>query len=135
MEINWSPDTQTLKQFGLASLFGFAGFAAVAHWGWHLPALSGALALAGAATWMLSIIHAPAVKFVYLSLTIMAYPIGFAVTHMVLAGVYFVMLMPIGLLFKLIGRDALRRRLDSRATTYWQARPTPADPARYFRQF
>ena len=135
MEINWSPDNKTLKQFGVISVFGFAGFAAVAFWGWGLPVVAGVLAGVGAAIWLLSMIHTPSVRYAYVGLSVLAYPIGFGITHGVLAAVYFLLCTPIGLIFKLIGRDALQRRFDPGATTYWHVPATTGDPSRYFRQF
>ena len=55
--------------------------------------------------------------------------------HLILAAVYFLMFTPLALIFKLIGRDALQRRLDPRSNTYWQIRATRTDPAAYYRQF
>jgi hypothetical protein len=42
---------------------------------------------------------------------------------------------PIGLFFRLIGRDPLHRRFQPEADTYWVGRRPATDVRRYFRQF
>ena len=76
-----------------------------------------------------------ALKPVYLGLTLATWPIGWVVSHLALAVVYYGVITPIALVFRLIGRDAMNRRFDRDATTYWE----PYDPDRgldhYLRQF
>jgi hypothetical protein len=50
----------------------------------------------------------------------------------VLACFYLLILTPMALLFRLMGRDALRRRRRERVT-YWTARPSAGDLRSYFR--
>jgi hypothetical protein len=64
-----------------------------------------------------------------------ASPIGWTVTHLVLAAVYYLVLTPIGLLMRLAGRDPMRRTIDPNAATYWIERKNPIESKRYFRQF
>ena len=44
---------------------------------------------------------------------------------------------PIGLIFRLIGRDPLHLHRDRQPglETYWSAKVIPTDPRRYFKQF
>ncbi len=135
MELNWSPDHKTLKQFALIGLVGFPGVGAVAYWVWQLPALAVVLAGLGAAVWLLSMIHTASVRYVYVAMSVAAYPIGFVVSHTVLAAVYYLLFTPMGLVFKLIGRDALERRFDRQSESYWQPHPAANSPDRYFKQF
>jgi hypothetical protein len=48
--------------------------------------------------------------------------------------IYFGVFLPIGLLFRAAGRDALQRRFDPSQNSYWQAKKQPHDIASYFRQ-
>jgi hypothetical protein len=57
------------------------------------------------------------------------------VSHVVLLLVFAVVVTPVALLLRLLGRDPLERRPDPRAATYWVDRKTEPDPRRYFRQF
>jgi hypothetical protein len=63
-----------------------------------------------------------------------AFPIGWAISKMVLAVVFIVVFVPIGLLFRLLGRDALRVRRPGQPSL-WSEHATVSDSARYFRQY
>jgi hypothetical protein len=62
-------------------------------------------------------------------------PIGWTVSHLLLAAVFFGVVTPVGLLLRLLGRDLLQRGADPGADTYWQVRERVDDPRRYMRQF
>lgn len=59
------------------------------------------------------------------------------VSPVVLGVIFFVVVTPVALVMRLKGRDALRRRFDPDASTYWIARDPPGpDPRTSFpRQF
>lgn len=62
-------------------------------------------------------------------------PMGWTVSHLVLALVFFLVLTPIGLLLRATGRDSLRLRRGAAGSTGWLEHSTPSDARRYFRQF
>jgi hypothetical protein len=66
---------------------------------------------------------------------VLAFPIGWAVSLLTLGLVYYGLFTPLGLAFRLVGRDALGLRPRPGATTHWAPRPAVADVRRYFRQF
>ena len=75
-------------------------------------------------------------RLVYLALSYAAWPVGYVVSHVILAAVYYLVLTPIGLIMRLVGHDPLARTFDSGKSTYSIERPSqPVDPKRYFRQF
>jgi Saxitoxin biosynthesis operon protein SxtJ len=49
----------------------------------------------------------------------LAFLLGSIMSPLILAVFFFLVLTPVALLFKLIGRDALNRRFDKNAGTYW----------------
>ena len=61
-------------------------------------------------------------------------PIGWTVSSLLLAVVFFGILTPTGLLMRLVGRDPLDRTLKRDARSYWVERRPVTDPRRYFRQ-
>jgi hypothetical protein len=71
---------------------------------------------------------------VYLGLSYATYPIGFAVSHVILVLVYCVVLTPIGLTMRLFGYDPLARRFDAGAKTYWTPRNKAKTVESYFKQ-
>ena len=61
--------------------------------------------------------------------------VGWVISHVVMGIIYYLVITPIALIFKLIGRDALQRGIDENAKTYWVEHRTGGDPKRYFKQF
>jgi hypothetical protein len=64
----------------------------------------------------------------------LAYPIGWVVSHVLLAATYFLVFTPIGWMMRIFGRDPLERTIDRSARTYWIAHEPGGDPSSYFRQ-
>jgi hypothetical protein len=64
---------------------------------------------------------------------IAAFPIGWTVSRVVLGAVFFLVLTPIGVVFRLTGRDALRVRRTSR-TSYWTDKRQAGALSDYLRQ-
>jgi len=62
-------------------------------------------------------------------------PLGWTVSHLLLAVVYYLVITPIGLVMRLAGRDPLQRKFDRTADTYWIQRKQPDNSKRYFQQF
>jgi hypothetical protein len=61
-------------------------------------------------------------------------PIGWSVSAVLLAAVYFLVLTPIGLVRRLVSRDPLRLRFEE-TDSYWIERTPPADRRREYRQY
>ncbi len=71
-------------------------------------------------------------KPVYIAWMSLAVVLGFFMTRVVLTLFFFLVLTPVGLFFRLIGRDALNRKIDRQAKTYWIEKEYPiADRSRY----
>lgn len=60
-----------------------------------------------------------AVKPFYYAWMSLAVVMGFVMTRVVLTVFFFLVLTPTGLFFRLIRRDALHRRFEPEASTYW----------------
>jgi hypothetical protein len=50
------------------------------------------------------------------------------VNPIVLGGIYFLVFTPVAIVMRLAGRDALHRRLDAQAKSYWIDRTPPGPP-------
>lgn len=95
---------------------------------WLLPVVAATVSLAG--LWLpdwIAIYHRGWMAAVA--------PIGWLVSRVVLAVVYFLVITPIGMIRRLRGHDPLSLRADQTATSYWITRNDRTDPASYFRQF
>ena len=62
-------------------------------------------------------------------------PIGFILSHVLLAGVYYLVLTPIALFFRITGRDMIGKKLDKNAKSYWIERSGDRPAASYFKLY
>jgi hypothetical protein len=74
-------------------------------------------------------------RMLYLAWMRAFYPVGWIVSHALLAIVYYLVLTPIGLVLRLFGADPMQRGFDRSAKTYWETHPADTEASRYFRQF
>ena len=136
VEINWNPDTRQLRLFGLSALAASVVLAGVMVFVWAVAILWAVVVLGtGAALLSCSLIRPRAARVLYVALTAAVLPIGMAVSFALLAAFYFLLLTPVGLVFRLLGRDPLHRRFDRSCHSYWTPRRPPASTDRYFHQF
>jgi len=137
IQVNTDPTRRQLNQFGLIWLVFFTIMAAVLWFKLHSLALSAGLGAAAVVVPVIGWAVPGFMKLVFLGMSYLAWPIGFVVSHLILATVYYLVFTPIGLIMRLVGHDPMARKFDPAAETYWVARPRQAtiDPRRYFRQF
>ena len=136
IEIHKNPSNQELRRFAVIWL---PLFCAIVGSGLYFKAhhhLAG-VAVGGIAVAALTAgIAAPAVmKPVYLALMYVTFPIGWVMTHVLLALLYYGVITPVGLAMRLAGRDTMGRRFDPAAASYWVPRQPITDRERYFRQY
>jgi hypothetical protein len=144
IEIDWKPDERTLKQFGFIALFGFS-FLAVLAWRKLLvfaalpddmtTPVVGAFGSLAVISTLFSLVAPRANLPIYVGLTVLAYPIGFVLSYVIMGFLFFVMITPLGLFFRLTGKDLLNRRFDPAAETYWSDPRPRRGKESYFRQF
>lgn len=123
-----------LRQFaGLWILF----FGGLACWQglWHDRTTLGAVCAGLAALVGLpGLIHPQAIRPVFTLAMAIAMPIGLVVSKALLLILFYGLFTLVGVIFRLIGRDALRRRFQPGQPSYWMAKPAAADIRSYFRQ-
>lgn len=144
IEINLNPDDRTLRHFGWIALAGFSLLALLAWKAWLVfasglgqtrPAVSGAFLVLGVLSAFFSIAVPKANRPLYVLLTLLSYPIGFVVSHVIMLALFYGLLTPVGLLFRLLGRDPLQRRFEPDSTSYWVAARDRRPVDSYFKQF
>jgi hypothetical protein len=129
------PPPRTLRQFAGLFLTVFGALAAwegVAKGRPVLGAVLGGLALV---VGVVGLWRPNLVRPVYVGGVVLTFPIGWVVSQVVLALIYFGIFTPVGLIFRLAGRDALQRAWRPKLPSYWSPKPTATDPRGYFRQF
>jgi hypothetical protein len=133
IEINWQPTRRDLRLFAVVQLNVAAAIAWIlARRDWDGAAIG---LLAVAVGGLLVGLAAPEwLRPAYVAWMAASYPIGWVVSHVLLAIVYYGVVTPIGVILRMSGRDTLRLR-SRPESTYWVRRPPSPESTRYFRQF
>ena len=144
VELNFRPSERTLRQFGWIALVGFGLLALLAWRGMavfravpepardELALVLAALALLAA---VFSLVHPRANWPIYVGLSIVAFPIGFVLSYVIMATLFYVVIAPVGFVMRLFGMDPMDRRFLPQATTYWVEARRPRAKADYFKQY
>ena len=132
VEVNWTPTPRQLRQFGLVCLV------ALPFLGWVWSASSATivwLAGIGLGLALVGLVIPMALKPVFIGLMLIALPIGMVISELVMVLIYFGVFLPIGICFKLVKRDALKRSLDAQSETYWKPKKAAKNAGSYYRQW
>lgn len=132
-ELNLNPSDREVRTFSVLWLLAFGLFGGLAAWrgAGSAPAFLG-VALAGG---LIGLALPQLMRRVYVVWMIAAFPIGWTISLVLQAVVFYAVLTPIGVALRMAGRDPLGRRFDRNATTYWVTRRRRDDVDGYFRQF
>lgn len=134
IERNPDPSPRDLRLFGL--LLGvFLGLLGASLW------YRTGSPVAAAVAWGLALV-VPVVYFavpplrrpLYAGWMSAVYPLGWLVSHALLAVIFYGVLTPVGLLMRLVRHDPMRRKPEPQNATYWRTIDLGNDRSRYFRQ-
>jgi len=135
IQIDHNPSQRQLSVFGAAWLLFFGIAAGIVFYRGGPTAVAATLCVLAIGVpgigWCL-----PAfMRAAYLTMAYVALPIGWVISHLVLALAYYAVLTPIGLVLRLFNHDPMQRRFDPEAEAYWYPRKQDEDVERYFKQF
>lgn len=136
VNVNWNPSRRDLNGFRLISVVAAVLIAALLYlvkhadprWCVAIIAVAGFIGLSGFLSLKLT-------RYIYVTLMAVTLPIGFVISLILMTVFYFGLITPLGMIFRLIGRDALRRRFDPHAQSYWIPHEQTTKMERYFQQF
>jgi hypothetical protein len=136
IEINWYPKCKELRTFAMIALIASLIIGSL------LYMLKGVriqwtviIVAAGFGIFLSSFVSLKLTRMIYLGLILVTFPIGWAISMILLTAFYFLLLMPLGFIFRILGRDPLCRRFDPDAKSYWLTRQEPDSLDRYFHQY
>lgn len=130
-----NPSAKTLRQFAAAWLVFFLAFAAHQYFGkdhHRTGIVLGALAVVIGG---LGLIKPAAVRWIFVGWMVLAFPIGWLISLMMLVLMFYLLVTPVALFFRLRGRDLLARKPAPNRPSFWVPKQTPADLRSYFRQY
>ena len=118
VNINFKPDQKELHQFGKTMIIGFSIIAIAVYFIFESQTAAIGCFIFGVVSFILSRLG-KAAMIVYLPWMAFGFVMGTIVSNVILALLYFVLITPIALFFKITKRDMLNRKLDKSAPTYW----------------
>lgn len=135
-ELNTHPSSTDLRNFGLIFLAGTAILGVVFWQVFDAGSLDRAryFFIAGGAVLLLSFIP-PVGRLLHIAWMAFGLTIGLVTAPLIMFLLYILLIVPVGLFFKITGRDLMNRKLDSKSESYWEDYPQAEDPSRYVKQF
>ena len=133
IEINKNPRQRDLRWFGVvaAAFCGLVG----ALFAWKFDAPVAAKVTWGIGLGIAVVYYAvpPLRRAIYVGWMYAFWPLGWVFSHVIMGVTYYLVITPIGLILRLLGKDPMQRRFDREARTYWT--PHEEVAGRWFRQF
>ena len=134
IDINRNPSRRDLIWFGLLLVVFFGLVGALVLWRAQSPIAARIIWSLGTILGIVYFAVRPLRHPLYIGWMSVFYPIGWTVSHLIMGIIFFLVLMPIGLLMRL-WYDPMQRQFEPEALSYWVSYTSHDDTARYFRQF
>jgi hypothetical protein len=128
-----NPSSRMLREFSVL-LCVAAGIIAVRPALLHDSELTPVVALGALAVGALGLVVPKAVRPLFLAWLVLAFPVGWAVSRVLLVVLFFGIVTPVSLAFRLFGRDVLQLRRRT-GETYWAPKGSATSADSYFRQY
>ena len=135
LTIDRNPPKEQLRSFGVLLAIFVVVFGALIWWRTGRPDLARTIWIVGglvtAIYWLIPAVRRP----LFVGWMFAAFPIGWTISHLLMAAIYYLVITPIALVMRAAGRDPLFKSFDRSAKTYWAPHERPGDISRYFRQY
>lgn len=136
IELDRNPPQRVLRLFGGVWLPLFLAIVGTLVWRRGGEPSVVAILLGVAAVSIVVAIARPAwLRWLYVGLMLVSWPIGWVLSHLVLGLIYYGVITPSGLVLRAFGKDPLRKRGSPDTASYWHPRRPAGDVERYFRQY
>lgn len=133
-DIPLNPGRKVLRQFAVLWIVFFVGLGAYQFLAHDRPGPGLVLMAAGLTVGIPGVIRPALLRWIFVAWMVLAAPIGWLVFTLLLLALYFLLITPLALFFRLRGRDWLRRKPAPERDTFWERKENPLDPLSYFRQ-
>ena len=132
--VKWHPDRRELRRFAIAMLIGFFVLGALSAW------RAKGIGTGSMVLWSIGVTLAVAAlvpklgRIAYLAVYLPTSIIGYVVSNVMLALMFFLVITPLGFILKLMGKDLLQQRRQKRKTQWTPVKDTRNEES-YYRQF
>ena len=135
IDVNWHPSRTELRVFAGLQLIFFAIVAWMIFDRFEGSSVPAVVLVVSAVAAVVGLIEPKLLRPIYVIWMAAVLPIGWVVSHVMIAVVFYLIITPIGLTMRLLGRDPMERKFDATAKSYWKPRQQQTETNRYFRQF
>jgi len=145
IEIELNPGDRKLRQFGGVAFVAFGLLGGWTLWRGGLFGISfgaGAeptaivLFVLGGLSGLFSLAKPRLNQGLYVVLIVVTFPIGWVLSHVILGILFYLVISPVGIVFRLVGRDKLNLKADPSEETMWIDRSgEKVETDRYFKQY
>jgi len=132
--IHTKPTPRVLRQFAVAWLVFFVVLSVTTLWKRHSVPLSCVFAIV-ALFGIVGIIKPNAIRLPFIFASVVTYPIGWLMSQILLALMFYGVITPIGCLWRIRGRDPLQLRGQPKQSIFWITRTAKPPPQRYLKPF
>ncbi|MEO0454640.1 MAG: hypothetical protein AAFY98_10955 [Verrucomicrobiota bacterium] len=133
LNIQWKPDQSTLRQFSLICLPGFGIISLICYFKFEITTLAIFFGILALALPVIGMVFPRSIRIVYVFLQIVAFPVGWVISHIVMALIYYGIFSLIGLFFRTSKRDLLGIRQHDQRHSYWKKKEQQKDVRSYYR--
>ena len=133
-DVTFRASPRVLRQFAVLTLLILGGWGAWTLWRGSTQLGVAALTIA-VVVGVVGLVRPQAIRWLFGAAMVVAFPIGWVVSQVLLLSLFVVVFTPIGFVFRLMKRDPLQLRTDALADSYWEPLPETVAPERYFQQF
>jgi hypothetical protein len=130
-----NPSAKVLRQFAAAWLVFFCAIGLHQWLGKGHPELGQGLCVMAVIIGTLGLFKPMIVRWIFVVWMILAFPIGWVISQVTLGVLFFGLITPVALFFRMRGRDLLSRKPAPERASFWVDKTTPADPRSYFNQY
>jgi len=132
--VKWQPDARELRRFAIAMLVGFFVLGGLSAW------RAKGIGTGSIVLWSIGVTLAVSAfvpklgRIAYLAVYLPTSIIGYVVSNVMLTLMFFLVITPLGIVLKLMGKDLLQQRRQNRTTQWLPVKETRNEDS-YYRQF
>lgn len=134
-DVTRAPKPTVVRQFGVVCFLVFGGVGLYQALRAGHPGLGWGLAVFGGVCLVLGLVAPGWFRWFFTAAMLVAFPIGFVVSQVMLAVLFFGVFLAVGLFLRMRGTDSLGLKRKPPGESYWESKRMPSDPGRYLKQY
>jgi formate-dependent nitrite reductase membrane component NrfD len=128
------PSTTNVRQFAGAWLVFFSALGAHQYFARGHHRLGFVLIVTALVIGIPGLIRPSAIRWLFVTWMLAAFPIGWLVSQIMMALMFYGLVTPVAFIFRLRRRDLLQRKPAPNRSSFWTPKQTPRDIRSHFRQ-